>query len=97
MSVSEERLAERGEQLRALEGEYDRARALIASAEYPVMRLKALDRIEAITRGVVTPETASLVLGRILEVLDSAGQPARTVSRYESLKREYKRAAEASS
>lgn len=95
--ISKERQLERLDELTRLRAEYDRAKALIESPEYAAMRLKCLERIESIVRGVMTPDTHALILGRILEVLDNAGLPARTVKQFESLKREYNRAADSAS
>lgn len=87
-----DRVEERRQKLKALDPEYQRAKLLLGEKSETERRIAALARIEAITRVPITQENAPLLLGRVLEVLETVNAPAKIVAQYEREQREYLKA-----
>lgn len=82
------RLNADAEKLRRLEAPYLRARDFLASTGRSDANIAALKRIgEIVTVGIAAKSDASMVVGRIAELLHSLDESQRVVDQYEALKR----------
>lgn len=87
--IDRKRIQADGDRLRQMEGDYERAKALIGSDDYDTARLRALERIDAIMQAQAgrLADSAQFVVGAIAEVLHGVRAPLDTIRTYEAARR----------